>query len=77
MSCCCSNQDEMFLAEAVVEYRNPENHAQVYRQEKVIRIIKTYHSCGVESVLMHHLKRNCPEGQEVVLLSISVSETLE
>lgn len=77
MSCCCSNNDELFLVEAVVEYRNPENPDQVYSQEKVTRLVKTYHSCGVESVLMHHLKRNCPDGQEVVLNSIFVSETLE
>lgn len=77
MSCCCSNQDELFLVEAVVEYRNPENPVQVYGQEKVTRIVKTYHRDGVQSVLMHHLKRNCPEGQEVVLNSILVSETLE
>lgn len=77
MSCCCNNDDQLFLAEAVVEYRNPENKLQVYRQEKVTRIIKTYHRENVEYVLMSHLKCNSPEGQEVVLCSIDVSDTLE
>lgn len=76
MSCCC-NQDELFLAEAVVEYRNRSNTDQVYYQEKVTRIIKTNYKDNVEYVLMSHLRATCPEGQEVVLLSISVSETLE
>lgn len=76
-SCCNCNSDELYLAEAVIEYRNSTNEDQVYRQEKVTRLVKTYNSCGVEHVLMRNLKLTAPEGQVPVLISIEVSETLE